>query len=64
MTGVQTCALPIWIKYGFSLDDALFTALMKMTPLQWGASAESLQKAASQPLRQITVDVTLLSGEK
>ncbi len=52
------------IKYGFSLDDALFTALMKMTPLQWGASAESLQKAASQPLRQITVDVTLLSGEK
>lgn len=32
------------IKYGFSLDDALFAALMKMTPLQWGLRPKVCKK--------------------
>lgn len=52
------------IKYHFALDPELFSALLQMTPLQWGASKERRAQVLSEPLDQITVDVTLLCAQK
>ena len=38
--------------------------LMEMTPLSWGASEESLANAAANPLKSVTVAVTLLVASK
>lgn len=52
------------IKYHFDLDPKLFSALLQMTPLQWGAAEERRAQVLSKPLAQITVDVTLLCAQK
>ncbi|MBD5069687.1 MAG: methyltransferase domain-containing protein [Lactobacillus sp.] len=52
------------ISYEFELTPKLFENLLKMTPLQWGASKARLQEVAQKGLTKISVDVTLLVGEK
>lgn len=52
------------IKYQFDIPEGLFPALLEMTPLHWGATPENQVKAKEQPLKQITVDVTLLKHRK
>lgn len=52
------------LKYQFPLDPELFSNLLQMTPLQWGASKERREQVLKEPLTQITVDVTLLCAQK
>lgn len=52
------------VKYSFELTPALFEDLMKMTPLNWGASPESKEYALMHPLKSVTIDVCVLIGQK
>jgi len=52
------------VVYRVDLTEDSFRWLMEMTPLSWGASAENLARATANPLKSVTVSVTLLIGEK
>ncbi len=52
------------IQYTFKFPEEDFASLLMMTPLNWGASDEIKQQVLSTPLRQITVDVSLLVATK
>lgn len=52
------------IRYEFDLSTVDFADLMVMTPLHWGATAESLTAARATGLPKITVDVSLLTMQK
>lgn len=57
----QTEVVPV--KYQFPLDASLAEDLLKMTPLQWGTTA-NLTDALAEPLNQVTVDMSLLIVRK
>jgi 23S rRNA (guanine745-N1)-methyltransferase len=52
------------IHYEFDLSTVDFNDLMVMTPLHWGADADSLAQAVQTGLPKITVDVSLLTMTK
>lgn len=52
------------LTYTFDVSEKLQEDLVKMSPLQWGASAESLQKTESQLIETITIDLLILVGSK
>ncbi|ANK66556.1 methyltransferase domain-containing protein [Loigolactobacillus backii] len=52
------------VKYQFSLTPALSHDLLYMTPLHWHAKPERIQAVLAEPFSKITVDVTVLTGEK
>ncbi|KRK45378.1 methyltransferase domain-containing protein [Dellaglioa algida] len=54
----------IVISYQFDIPEGLFPALLEMTPLHWGATSDNQTRAKAHPLKQITVDVTLLKHRK
>lgn len=49
-------------RYSFDLTPELFSDLMKMTPLAWGASQAAKDFALKNPLKKVTVDVSILIG--
>lgn len=52
------------LTYTFEVSENLQQDLVKMSPLQWGASVESLRKTESQLIEKITIDLLILVGEK
>ncbi|KRN28454.1 methyltransferase family protein [Lactobacillus selangorensis] len=52
------------IRYIFDLNATTFEDLLAMTPLTWQAAPDKLAALRADPLQQITIDVTLLRGEK
>lgn len=52
------------IRYQFELTEENRDNLIEMTPLTWQASAEQKARLKQSSLNRITVDVTLLIGEK
>lgn len=52
------------IEYTFPLTPSLYEDLINMTPLSWGASKEAKEYAMTHPLKEITIHVCLLIGEK
>ncbi len=52
------------VVYTVDLDAQSYAWLMEMTPLSWGASEESLANAVANPLKSVTVAVTLLVASK
>ncbi|GAW63119.1 23S rRNA m(1)G 745 methyltransferase [Ligilactobacillus acidipiscis DSM 15836] len=52
------------IKYTFEFSETDFSSLLMMTPLNWGASQQTKQNVLETPLKQITVDVSLLTAAK
>lgn len=52
------------VTYQFEVSDNLQQALLKMSPLHWGASADSLEKVATNFIKKITIDLLILVGEK
>lgn len=52
------------VRYVFKLAPELRGALVEMSPLHWGRDARSLTAADLAELTAVTVDVTLLIGEK
>lgn len=54
----------VHINYTFPIDDELWPYFIKMTPLVWGSSAENLRCLCDSQLREVTVDLILLTGAK
>lgn len=52
------------VRYSFALAPDLRAALVEMSPLHWGRDARILTAADLATLTAVTVDVTLLIGEK
>ncbi|NLF44611.1 MAG: methyltransferase domain-containing protein [Syntrophomonadaceae bacterium] len=52
------------LNYTFTIDDELWPHFIKMTPLVWGSSADNLRRLLDSRLREITVDLILLTGAK
>lgn len=52
------------IVYTVDLDDDSYGWLMEMTPLSWGASEAALANATANPLKSVTVAVTVLAAGK
>ena len=52
------------VSYSVALDAKSYGWLMEMTPLSWGASETALANAAANPLKSVTVAVTLLVASK
>ena len=52
------------LRYIVTLDPALIEPLIQMTPLSWGTTKECLQKALEMNLREVTIDLTILTGKK
>ncbi|GEL15753.1 methyltransferase domain-containing protein [Pediococcus cellicola] len=50
------------IRYTFEFSPQLLPDLIQMTPLHWGASQATIEKAKNSGLTHISVDVTLLKG--
>lgn len=50
------------ICYRFALTPDTLANLLKMTPLQWGASQENKMQLLEKNLKEVTVDVSLLIG--
>lgn len=50
------------LTYTFDVSEELQMDLVKMSPLHWGASAESLQKSRAQLIEKITIDLLILVG--
>jgi len=46
------------------LDAKSYGWLMEMTPLSWGASEAALANAKANPLKSVTVAVTILVASK
>ncbi|MFT8748039.1 methyltransferase domain-containing protein [Liquorilactobacillus nagelii] len=51
------------LNYKFSLNSTTFQQLLKMTPLQWGASEARLTEVQQLTLPEITVDVVVLTAK-
>ncbi|MGN7469754.1 putative RNA methyltransferase [Brevibacillus sp. SAFN-007a] len=52
------------VAYSFRLDQPSVAALIRMTPLTWGAEPQQLVKAHELAGREISVDFTLLVGKR
>ena len=52
------------VAYSVALNAQSYGWLMEMTPLSWGASETALANAAANPLKSVTVAVTLLVASK
>lgn len=52
------------IRYTMRLDNQLIQALVRMTPLTWGASEEKFMDFLKQESAEITVDLEILVGKK
>ncbi|WP_367294764.1 methyltransferase domain-containing protein [Levilactobacillus yonginensis] len=51
------------IRYQVPVPAELFSDLMLMTPMHWGASEDRLAAVKANPFPEITVDVTLLTAQ-
>ncbi len=52
------------VHYNVTLDRTWLEPLLQMTPLTWGATQERLLKAQQEELSHVTIDLTILAGEK
>ena len=52
------------VTYEVTLTKESYEWLLAMTPLTWSASEEQIKKAIENPLKTITVSVTILIGNK
>ena len=52
------------VTYEVALTKESYQWLLAMTPLTWSASDEQIKQALEEPLKSITVSVTLLIGQK
>jgi len=52
------------ISYKYTVEEQLLPYLIEMTPLTWGTSAENINDILKSKLPFVTVDLTLIVGEK